>query len=45
MNTDSSNRDSNKRIVNINFEPCDPLMENMKMLNYHVYELIHFLDK
>lgn len=45
LKTDPSNRDSNKGIVNSNFEPYKPLMENMKMLNDHVYELIRFLDK
>jgi hypothetical protein len=45
LKTDPSNRDSNKGIVNSNFEPYKSLMENMKMLNDHVYELIQFLDK
>lgn len=45
LKTDPSNRDSNKGMVNSNFEPYKPLMENMKMLNDHVYELIQFLDK
>jgi hypothetical protein len=43
--TDPSNRDSNKGIVNSSYEPYAPLLENMKMLNDHVYELIQFIDK
>lgn len=43
--TDPSNRDSNKGIVNSLFVPYSPLMDNMKVLNTHVYELINFLDK
>jgi hypothetical protein len=45
LTTDPSNRDSNKGIVNTNFEPYKPLVENMKMLNDHVFQLIQFLDK
>jgi len=45
LKTDPSNRDSNKGMVNSNFEPYKPLMENMKMLNSHVFELIQYLDK
>jgi len=45
LTTDPSNRDSNKGIVNSNFEPYQPLLDNMKMLNDHVYELIQYLDK
>ena len=45
LKTDPSNRDSNKGMVNSNFEPYKPLMENMKMLNNHVFELIQHLDK
>lgn len=44
LSTDPSNRDSNKGIVNSNFEPYQPLLDNMKMLNDHVYELIQYLD-
>jgi hypothetical protein len=43
--TDSSNRDSNKGVVNSLFVPYTPLLENMKALNTHVYELIKYLDK
>jgi hypothetical protein len=45
LNTDPSNRDSNKGIVNSNFEPWTPLIDNMKKLNDHVYELTQFFDK
>lgn len=45
LTTDPSNRDSNKGIVNSNFEPYNPLIENMKTLNNHVFELIQYLDK
>jgi len=45
LKTDPSNRDSNKGIVNSNFQPYQPLMENMKMLNNHIFELIQFMDK
>jgi hypothetical protein len=45
MNTDPSNRDSNKGIVNSVFTPYTPLIDNMKMLNTHVFELINHLDK
>jgi hypothetical protein len=40
-----SNRDSNKGIVNSDFEPYEPLLKNMKQLNDHAYELIQYLDK
>ncbi len=45
LSTDPSNRDSNKGIVNSLFVPYSPLMENMKALNTHVFELIKYLDK
>ncbi len=45
LKTDPSNRDSNKGIVNSNFESYQPLMDNMKMLNSHVFELIQYFDK
>jgi len=45
LNTDSSNRDSNKGIVNSDFAPYTPLMDNIKKLNEHVYELTQFFDK
>ena len=45
MTTDASNRDSNKGIVNSRFEPYGPLLDNMKSLNTHVFNLIKYLDK
>jgi hypothetical protein len=45
MTTDPSNRDSNKGIVNSGFQPYAPLLENMKILNDHVFQIIRFLDK
>ncbi len=45
LSTDPSNRDSNKGIVNSQFVPYTPLLENMKQLNTHVFELIKYLDK
>jgi hypothetical protein len=45
LTTDPSNRDSNKGIVNSNYEPYQPLIENMKKLNDHTYQLIQYFDK
>ncbi|MDR2131174.1 MAG: hypothetical protein LBP56_08460 [Odoribacteraceae bacterium] len=45
MNTDPSNRDSNKGIVTWDFQPYRPLLDNMKELNDHVYQLTRFYDK
>jgi len=45
LKTDPSNRDSNKGIVNSLFVPYQPLTDQMKMLNDHVFELIQYLDK
>ena len=45
LTTDYSNRDFNKDIVNSNFEPYSPLLENIKILNTHVYGLIKYFDK
>lgn len=45
LTTDPSNRDSNKGIVNTNYEPYQPLIENMKQLNDHTFELIQYLDR
>ena len=45
LKTDASNRDSNKGIVDGNFKPYQPLLDNMKILNNHVYGLIQYLDK
>ncbi|WP_415326840.1 hypothetical protein [Chryseobacterium sp. MMS23-Vi53] len=44
LETDYSNRDSNKGILNSNYQYYMPLMENMKTINNNVYGLIRFLD-
>lgn len=44
LTTDPSNRDSNKGIVDSNFEPYQPLLNNMKLINDHTYELTNYLD-
>ena len=44
MNTDPSNRDSNKGMVTWNFEPYIPLQDNMKQMNENVYWLARFYD-
>ena len=38
------NRDSNKGIVNSNYEPYKPLLDNMRLLNKHTFQLIQYLD-
>jgi len=45
MKTDISNRDSNKGIVDSEYKPYLPLLESMKMLNEHTYNLINYLDQ
>lgn len=45
MNTDPSNRDSNKGIVTWDFNEYSPLLSNMKELNENVYQLTRFYDK
>ncbi|MEI9960796.1 MAG: hypothetical protein WDM76_06590 [Limisphaerales bacterium] len=42
---DPSNRDANKGIVNIRYEPYQPLLETMKPINERVYSLIEYFDK
>ncbi|WP_366186675.1 hypothetical protein [Flavobacterium ovatum] len=44
LTTDFSNRDSNKGIIDSNYEHYSPLIENMKLINNHTYELIQYLD-
>jgi len=44
LSTDPSNRDSNKGIVNIRFEPYAPLMQHMSRLNRNVYALADYFD-
>jgi hypothetical protein len=45
LTTDPSNRDSNKGIVNSDFDTYQPLLDNMKILNDHTYGLIQYLDQ
>lgn len=40
--TDPSNRNSNKGIVRINYEPYGALLEKMKALNENVYPLAQY---
>jgi hypothetical protein len=40
--TDPSNRDSNKGLVTIRYEPYAPLMEHMSRLNRNVYALTDY---
>jgi len=42
---DFSNKDSNKGLVNTQYEPYPPLAEKMKELNTQVYDLIKYFDK
>ena len=43
--TDPSNRDSNKGIVNDEYEPYPPLLHAMAALNQRVYPLAGYFDK
>lgn len=45
LNTDISNRDSNKGLVDSNYNPYLPLMLKAKELNDNVWNLIRFFDK
>lgn len=45
LNTDPSNRDSNKGIVNAIYEPYDDLLGQMKELNQQAYHLIRYFDR
>ncbi len=44
LTTDPSNRDSNKGIVTIRYEPYLPLLNRMKVLNDSTYDLIDYFD-
>lgn len=44
LNTDPSNRNSNKGIVNVKYEPYAELTDAMKAINRQVYRLIEFFD-
>ncbi|WP_338359516.1 hypothetical protein [Yeosuana marina] len=45
LKTDPSNRNSNKGIADGDFNHYMPLIDNMKVLNDHTYQLIKYLDK
>ena len=45
IDSDPSNIDANKGIVNLSYEPYTPLVEKMKALNLKVYNLIDYFDK
>ena len=44
LSTDPSNRDSNKGIINWQFEPYAPLLEAMKQINANAYSLVEYFD-
>lgn len=44
MSVDPSNRDSNKGLLNLRFEPYKPLVEAMAEINTHAYSLIDYFD-
>lgn len=44
LTTDPSNRDSNKGVVDSQFNPYTPLLDQMKSLNNNTYQLIQYLD-
>ncbi|MFC2115073.1 hypothetical protein ACFLTU_01260 [Bacteroidota bacterium] len=45
LTTDPSNRNANKGIVNVNYEPYTDLTNAMKELNCQAYRLIEFFDE
>ena len=45
MTTDPSNRDSNKGIVNLRYEPYADLLAAMKSLNANIYALADYFDR
>jgi hypothetical protein len=44
LTTDPSNRDSNKGIVTIQFDPYNQLLRRMSALNEHIYHVIDWMD-
>ena len=44
LSTDPSNRDSNKGIMNWQFEAYLPLLKAMRQINVNVYRLIEYFD-
>jgi hypothetical protein len=45
LTTDPSNRDSNKGLLNVRFEPYAPLADAMREINIRVYRLIEYFDR
>ncbi|MBI4977023.1 MAG: LamG domain-containing protein [Spirochaetes bacterium] len=45
MNAEPSNRDSNKGIVQVTFEPYTTVLDRMRELNREIYPLIDFFDR
>jgi len=45
LTTDPSNRDSNKGLVNLRYEPYADLLASMKSLNANLYALADFFDR
>jgi hypothetical protein len=45
LSTDPSNRDSNKGMVTIRYEPYQQLVDGMKELNGKVYSIVDWMDK
>ena len=43
--SDPSNRDSNKGIVTIRYEPYLPLLQRMKTINSNLYPLTDYFDR
>jgi hypothetical protein len=42
--TDASNKDSNKGILNVRYEPYAPLLHAMRELNARIHPLIQLFD-
>lgn len=42
---DPSNRDSNKGVVTIRYEPYQPLLDAMRELNFNAYRLTEYFDR
>jgi hypothetical protein len=45
LSTDPSNRDSNKGIVKIDYEPYQELLDGMREFNREVYALTDYFDR
>ena len=45
LKTDPSNRDSNKGIVTVAYEPYTPLLDAMRALNAEAYRLTAYFDR